>query len=697
MQPPRDELPALPSAPLLLPSSPELEWRELVHGPRPGDVYVRIGTHRAFQRQPDGLLAPRPELLEPASGWGRLWHHLKRVLIGPPIATSQEARERLTKVKALAIFSSDALSSVAYATEEIMRVLVLAGTGALVFTLPIAGVIVLLLAIVVISYQQTIRAYPSGGGAYIVASENLGRLAGLTAAAALLIDYVLTVSVSIAAGADALVSAFDWLLPLKLWLTIAAVLLIMLGNLRGIRESGTLFAIPTYLFIASMLGLIGVGLVRFASGTLTPLEPVPAGEGGAGLSIFLLLAAFAQGCTALTGVEAVSNGVPAFQPPESRNARITLVYMGALLGGMFLGISFLATYLRVAPDPYEAETVVSQIARAVFGPGVFYYLIQVATALILVLAANTSFADFPRLASILARDRFLPRQFAYRGDRLAFTVGILALACLASGLLLVFRGSVNALIPLYAVGVFTAFTLSQAGMVAHWWRAKDPGARRSMLINAIGALSTGVVTAVIAITKFSHGAWMVILLIPLLLALFLGVHQHYLTVQQQLMAKTPIRPEAVHLRVIVPVGELNVPARQALALAQALSEHVTALHVAETAQEAERLRQIWLAEGIRVPLAIIESPYRSLIPPILAFIDVVRQAHPDDTLLVIVPEFVPAHWWERLLHNRVAFRLREALLSRPGVVVASVPYQMQPAVSQAAQLVGPRADKRAAT
>ncbi|HEY7063804.1 MAG TPA: APC family permease [Chloroflexota bacterium] len=667
-----------PSGPVTAAATPELEWREVVRGRRPGDVHVRIGTHRAFQRQPYGFFAPRPQVLEPKNGVGRLWYLLKRLLIGPSIATAQEIHERLTKLKALAVFSSDALSSVAYASEEIMRVLVLAGAGALALTLPISGVIVLLLAIVVVSYQQTIRAYPSGGGSYIVAHENLGTLPGLTAAAALLIDYVLTVSVSVAAGADALVSAFDWLLPVKLLLTIGAVLLIMVGNLRGIRESGTIFAIPTYVFIAGMLGLIGVGLFRVLTGSVVPLPP-PADAVPSDLqplTIFLLLSAFAQGCTAMTGVEAVSNGVPAFKPPESRNARVTLIWMGVLLGVMFLGVSFLATHLGIVPDPNEEETIVSQVARAVVGQGAFYYVLQFATALILVLAANTSFADFPRLASILARDRFMPSQFSFRGDRLAFTTGIVALAALAIALLVAFGGSVNALIPLYAVGVFTAFTLSQAGMVMHWRREGGPGARRSMLINSVGAVATGLVALIIAVTKFAHGAWMVIVLIPVLIALFLAIHRHYQRARVQLSVEAPVQPEAVHLRVIVPVASLNVPARQALAVARAISDHATALYVAQTPEEGEQFRQEWHDRAVPVPLAIIESPFRSLIGPILAFVDAVRQSHANDTLLVVLPEFVPSHWWEHFLHNQTAFRLKAALLFRPGVAVASVPYHM---------------------
>ncbi|HLH21623.1 MAG TPA: APC family permease [Chloroflexota bacterium] len=665
--------------PALTPSTPELEWREIVRGPRPGDVHVRIGTHRAFRRQPGGFLAPRPEALEPQGGLGRLWHLLRRALVGAPIATAQEMQERLNKIRALAVFSSDALSSVAYGPEETMRVLVLAGGGALALTMPISIAIVVLLAIVVISYQQTIRAYPSGGGSYIVANDNLGRIPGLVAAASLLIDYVLTVSVSIASGADALVSAFDALLPFKLVLTIAAVLLIMLANLRGIRESGTIFALPTYVFIASILGLVAVGAFRAVTGQLIPVPPTQPVVAAQPLTLFLLLSAFAQGCSAMTGVEAVSNGVPAFKPPESRNARITLIWMGTLLGTMVLGVGFLASHLAIVPDPTEAETVVSQIARATIGDGLFYYVLQFATALILVLAANTSFADFPRLASILARDRFMPSQFAFRGDRLAFTTGIVALALLAIALLVGFRGSVNALIPLYAVGVFSSFTLSQAGMVMHWRRLGGPGAQRSMVINGVGAVATGIVTLVIAVTKFEHGAWMVIILIPILIALFLAIHRHYQRAQEQLQAETPIRPEAVHLRVIVPVSGLNVPARQALALARAICEHPAALYVAQTTEDGDKLRREWHAEQVPVPLAIIESPYRSLVGPILAYIDAVRQAHPKDTLMVILPEFVPSHWWEHFLHNQTAFRLKAALLFRPGVTVTSVPYLLRPA------------------
>src|SRR5436190_447235 len=438
---------------------------------------------------------------------------LKRVLVGRPMPLAQARHERLRKRIALAVFSSDAMSSVAYATEEILLVLVLAGTAALHLSLPIAIAITALLAIVAISYQQTIHAYPGGGGSYIVARDNLGDVPGLIAAAALLVDYVLTVSVSVAAGVAAVTSAVPALQEHKVVIGVACIAAIALANIRGVRESGRVFAVPTYFFIVSFAVLLLGGAYRYLTGTLpaVPPETAPAVET---LGWFLVLRAFSSGCTAMTGTEAISNGIPAFRPNESRNAAITLGWMALILGTLFLGITLLAGALGVVP--IENETVVSQIARRLFGTGVLYYLIQAATAMILVLAANTSFADFPRLSSLLAHDRFIPRQFATLGERLVFSNGILVLAALAALLLILFRGETHALIPLYAVGVFISFTLSQSGMVRRWWRMREPGWHRHMAVNGVGALATGVVAIVIAMTKFTHGAWIVIVVIPLL-------------------------------------------------------------------------------------------------------------------------------------------------------------------------------------
>jgi amino acid transporter len=660
-------------------SHPDLEWRETVQGRRPGDRYVRVATHKGFTRVRRGYLVPRPGTGEPTTGFGRVVQRLKHVVLGDPIPTARESHERLTKTKALAVFSSDALSSVAYATEEIMKVLVLVGVGVLYLTLPISAVIVLLLAIVVISYQQTIRAYPSGGGSYIVASDNLGMLAGLTAAAALLVDYVLTVSVSIASGVAQITSLVpDWL-PYDLPIAVAAVVLIVVGNLRGIRESGGIFAVPTYLFVGLMYVLIGYGLYRLLLGGGMTYEPPASARQpiGEALGVFVLMRAFAQGCTAMTGTEAISNGVPAFKPPESVNARQTLVTMGILLGSMFLGLSFLAMQIGVLPA--DDETVISQIGRTVFGAGPLWVALQIATALILILAANTSFSDFPRLSSILARDRFLPRLFQFRGDRLAFTTGIVALALLSIVLLVVFNGSLDALIPLYAVGVFTSFTLSQAGMVVHWRRVREPGWQRSAVINGVGAVATALVTLIIAVTKFAEGAWLVILLIPMLIGLFWSIQRHYARLEHARRAETPLLPEEVVVRAVVPIADAGVQARQALAFARAIAaddQHVVAVHVTDDASDAERLRREWAEWEPGVELILIESPFRSLAGPLLAYIDALKETHPDDTITVVLPEFVPSRWWEHLLHNQTALRLKAALLFHPGIVVTNVPYHM---------------------
>jgi amino acid transporter len=678
-QPPQSDSPRATSSSAAVTPHPDLEWRETVRGAKPGDSFVRVATHKGFTRRSRGYLVPRAGTGEPTAGLGKAVHQLKHLVLGNPIPTARESHERLTKLKALAVFSSDALSSVAYATEEIMKVLILVSVGVLYLTLPISGVIVLLLAIVVVSYRQTIRAYPSGGGSYIVASDNLGMLAGLTAASALLVDYVLTVSVSIASGVAQITSLVpDWL-PYDVPIAVAAVMLIVLANLRGIRESGSIFAIPTYVFVGLMYVLIGYGLYRlFLGGGMTYEPPAsvrqPIGET---LTLFVLLRAFAQGCTAMTGTEAISNGVPAFKPTEWVNARTTLVWMGVLLGTMFLGLSYLAVKLMILPA--NDETVISQIGRTVFGAGPLWVALQIATALILILAANTSFADFPRLSSILARDRFLPRLFQFRGDRLAFTTGILALALLSIALLVIFAGSLDALIPLYAVGVFTSFTLSQAGMVVHWRRNREAGWRRSAIINGVGAVATALVTLVIAATKFAEGAWLVILLIPLLIGIFWGIHRHYQVLERARRAETPLHAEDVVIRAVVPVVDLGVTARQALAFARAMApdnDHVVAVHVSDDLPAADNLRRQWEDWAPGIELIIVESPFRSLDGPLLAYIDALKDTSPNDTLTVVLPEYVPSHWWENLLHNQTALRLKAALLFHPGIVVASVPYHM---------------------
>jgi amino acid transporter len=610
----------------------------------------------------------------------------KRLLIGKPIATEHQHHERLNKLTALAVFSSDALSSVAYATEAILAVLILGGASALGLGLPITGGITALLVVVAISYRQTIHAYPNGGGAYIVAHENLGPLPGLVAAAALLIDYVLTVAVSISAGVAAITSlagnwGAPWLGHYTVPLALICILLVGLANLRGVKESGTVFAVPTYVFIVSMLGLLAWGMGGALLGSTQPLAeiaapPITAGET---LGLWLVLRAFAAGCTALTGVEAISNGIPAFKQPEAKNAATTLSVMVGILATMFLGITWLADRLQVTPNDLTHETVNSQIARSVFGVGPAYTLVQVATALILVLAANTAYADFPRLASLLARDRFLPRQFASRGDRLVFSNGVLVLSLFAASLVVFFGANEIAMLPLYAIGVFLSFTLSQGGMVQHHLREREPGWRCWLAINGLGALLTAVVLVVLAITKFTHGAWAVLVLIPLLVLVFHRIHGHYLRVAEQLSLYGAQKPTPVRrVTAVVLVSGLHRGTLPALELAKSLApDNVTAVTVNLDPEQSEKIRARWCDWGCAVPLVVLESPFRSLLTPLLRYIDEVDSRYGDDELLIILPEFVPAHWWEALLHNQTGLILRTALLFQKGKTVISVPYRLE--------------------
>jgi amino acid transporter len=661
------------------------EHGTLVHGRLPGDVYVRLPTHTpdAVDGAPDDGYEVRTDERSgpaPVSTLGKI----RRRLIGTPIPSDQEHVERLGVATGLPVFASDNISSSAYATEEIMRVLVQAGVGALSLTLPITFVIVLVLAIVVISYQQTIAAYPSGGGSYIVAKDNLGSGAALTAAGALLVDYVLTVAVSVAAGVAALTSLFPEVYPHRVLAGIGFVLLIMLGNLRGIRESGAIFAAPAYVYLASMFGLLGYGLFRYLTGTM-PVYTAPAGweaaAGTQGLGLLLVLRAFASGSVALTGTEAVSNGVPAFKPPEPRRAQTVLILMGSCFAIIFTGISFLAGHLGILPDPSEEQTVISQLTRALVGHGPYLYLVQLATALLLVLAANTAFADFPRLLSILARDRFVPRIFSFRGDRLAFTSGIMLLSLLSTILIVVFSGSVTRLIPLYTVGVFVAFTLSQSGMVRHWWRRREsePRWHRRAIINGVGAATTGIVAIEVAISKFLLGAWMVLILVPLLIAGMWGINRHYRRLANAQLPETPLDFARLHLRPVVPIADFTVAAKQALAFARAVAEDdaVTVVHVTDTVDPADQLRAEWdrWPHG-RAHLVVVESPFRSLGGPLIRYLRSEANDHPDDTLLVVLPEYVPGRWWEHLLHNQTALRLKAKLLFQPGVIVVSVPYHV---------------------
>ena len=664
---------------------PLLEVTETRQGKRPGDTYIRRVRpyEELFERGDEGELIATERTILDRRGWKLGLRQLRTWLIGRPISSEHEEHERLTKLKALAIFSSDNISSSAYATEEMMRILVLAGVGAIALTMSLTIAICVVLAIVAISYWQTIHAYPNGASSYLVASDNLGSRAGLVAGASLLIDYTLTVAVSVSAAVAAITSVVPELFPERVLIAVSIVLLLMIGNLRGVRESGTIFMTPTYLYIGAILAMVGIGLVRLATGTLPeyvpPSEWLAAEHGSEALTIFLVLRAFSSGAAALTGVEAISDGVPAFKPPEWRNARITLVWAAAIFATLFLGISFMASTIGIIPDPTEENTVLSQVARVVVGDGAFYVLIQVATVLVLALAANTAFADFPRLSSFLARDSFMPRQFAFRGERLAFTTGIIALSGLAALLLVAFDASVTALIPLYTLGVFLAFTLSQSSMVVRWWRRREAGWRRGLAINGLGALTTGVIALIVVSSKFLAGAWMVVLAIPILVVLMLAIRSHYRAVEERTaLARIPegARRTATPI-VIVPIARLDEPARQAIAFANAISDDATAVHVTNDTDAAEELRARWPEWSDGAELVVIESPYRALIGPLLAYLDVLQRQDPTRPVLVVLSEFVPQHWWENLLHNQTALRLKLRLFARPNTIVADVPYHMR--------------------
>jgi amino acid transporter len=665
----------------------DLSGVQPVQGAHPADRYVRIVRRHGddFERAGPGHLVATEEALAPEGTIGRGYSRLKRVLIGAPISTAQAGHERLSKIKALAVLSSDALSSVAYATEEILRVLLVAGSLAyLDVSLPIGGAIILLLIIVGVSYRQTIKAYPHGGGSYIVAKDNLGTGPALTAGAALLTDYVLTVAVSIAAAVAALVSAFPGLQTHRVAVGVAFIVLVTVLNLRGIRESGTIFAVPTYLFLAGIGTMLAIGIAQTAGEGFAVHEPPEAARdlaGGGALTLFLVLKAFSSGCAALTGVEAISDGVPAFKPPEWRNARATLTVMISILALTFGGITFLAHQFGAFPmegDSPDYETVISQIARHTFGgTNAGYFYIQFATMAILVLAANTAYSDFPRLAYFLARDRFMPRQFTFRGDRLAFSTGIITLGLLSAIVLGVYAGEVEHLIPLYALGVFTSFTISQFAMFTRWQRRREPGWQMGRVINLAGAMATAVVAGVVAITKFGSGAWLTVIIIVLLILMMRAINKHYDAARRELATSTPLRPEDIVHTVIVPVASLNRVALQTLAYAQSIADNVTAVHVLEDEDDAAEFTANWGELKIPVQVVLIESPYRALTAPLLKYIDEIDKQRPNDTLTVVLPEFIARHWWEHLLHNQTALRLKAALLFRPGIIVTSVPYHLE--------------------
>ncbi len=604
----------------------------------------------------------------------------KRLLVGRPLATERLETERLTKTTALAVLSSDAISSVAYATDEVLYVLAPLGAAALSYVFPISAVIVALLALVALSYRQTIFAYPHGGGSFTVAYENLGVLPGLVAAAALLTDYILTVSVSISSGVAAITSAYPSMAPKAVPLCVGAIIVLMLVNLRGVRESGAAFSFPTYAFIAAMLALIGTGLVQLALGhgsaaATPPRLPATHVDIPTGFAFtFLMLRAFSGGCVAMTGTEAISNGVGAFKNPASRNAAVTLGWMATILGVFFLGSSFLAQHLHVVPS--TDQTVLSQLGHHVFGSGVLYYALQYSTFAVLVLAANTSFADFPRLGSILANQRYLPRQLSARGDRLAFSNGIVALALVAILLVWLFHGDTTSLIPLYAIGVFVCFTLSQAGMVRRWVRSRAEGWRWKALLNGVGAVATGVVAVIQVWTKFTHGAWIVVVIIPLFILLLRAIKRHYLHFASEIQLDG--RTEMVPLRhlVVVPVSGVHKAVANALIYATAISDDVRALYVEVEPDKTAALRREWNDWDTGVDLFVLPSPYRSLIRPLVDYVAQLERAGPGDLVTVVVPEIVPKHWWEHLLHNKTALYIRTAFLFRPRIVVTSVPFHL---------------------
>ncbi len=619
-------------------------------------------------------------------------------LIGRPLQTADAPHQTIGKAVGLAVFASDALSSTAYATQEIMFILAAAGSGAFGYVFPISIAIVILLTIVTLSYEQTIHAYPGGGGAYIVARDNLGEFPGQIAGAALLTDYILTVAVSISSGVAQITSAVDFLYPYRVWVAVFLVGFIMLMNLRGVKESGVFFAVPTYLFVLIMIVTVATGVFRYLTGTLgtviNPPELEPSHVVGA-ITPFLILHAFSSGTAALTGVEAISNGITAFKEPRSRNAGITLLWMAAILGTLFLGISFLVSPIGAVPS--EMETVISQLARTIYnGRGLFYLLTIGATTTILILAANTAFADFPRLSALLAADGFLPRQFAFRGSRLVFSYGIVALAAFASVLIATFQASVNALIPLYAIGVFLSFTLSQSGMSLRWRKigvlkpgeeVKERGStlryekswRVKMLINGFGALCTLVVMFVFAVTKFVDGAFIVLIVMPVLVVVFSKIHRHYRDLANRLSLSNFGEPSRIgRHRVILAVSGVHRGSLSALHYAQALSSDVTAVHVSIDPVETENIRRKWERWGNGVRLVVLESPYRLLIEPLLEYIEEIADVRqPGEMITIVVPQFVTKGWFTNILHTQTAWWLRLALLFKKDIVITDVPYQVE--------------------
>ena len=649
------------------------------------------GTDTNQEKDAGTTILHRETKIKPPRSW-RTW------LIGRPLPTADAPHQTIGKAIGLAVFAGDALSSIAYAPQETLVILAAAGSAGFGYAFPIAVTVTILLAIVTISYQQTIHAYPGGGGAYIVARDNLGEVPAQTAGAALLIDYILLAAVAVSSGSAQIVSAYPSLLPYRVHLAVGMVFFIMLANLRGVKESGTVFAIPTYFFLATTFLTVGVGFIRYFTGTLGPvLDPPTLEMMGAAqpVTVFLILRAFANGTTALTGVECISNGVPAFKEPRSHNAGLTMIWMSTILGVLFLGITFLLGVIGALPS--EEETVISQLARTVFDSRGLLYLSNIAgTTIILVLATNTAYADFPRLSAIMAKDGFLPHQLTYRGSRLVFSRGITALGVIASLLVIIFRASVTALVPLWAIGVFLSFTLSQVGMAHRWWKIGhlaptvevresgstlryEPGWKLKLLVNGFGALCTAVVTIVFAATKFRDGAWIVVVLTPTLVAIFFAIHHHYRNLAASLSLQRGGNESHIKRhRVILPISGIHQGTLAALSYARVLSNDITAVYISMDPVEAEKIREKWEIWGEGVRLVILESPYRLLLEPLLAYIgEITAKRQPKEIITIVVPQFVPHIWWHNLLHTQTATWLRFALLFKPGIVITDVPYQVE--------------------
>jgi len=601
---------------------------------------------------------------------------LKRWLVGDPLKTKQARHERLSKTIALAIFSSNAISSVAYGTEEILLVLVLAGTAAMAWSIPVSLAILFLVLVLTISYRQIIYEYPEGGGAYVVAKTNLGDQPALVAAAALMIDYVLTVAVSVAAGVAAITSAVPSLFVHREALGLVAILFIMVMNLRGVRESGKFFAVPTYFAIAALGLLVIVGTLKSFSTSPVALPSTVTGKALEDLTLFLILRSFAVGCSAVTGMEVISNGVKAFRHPESKNAATTIIWMSLILGSLFMGISWMAYHHGIVPK--ADETVVSQLARQTFGSGTIYYAVQIGTMMLLILAANSAFAGFPQLASILARDGFMPHQMATFGDRLVFSNGIIILGFFACLLLVIFKGDTHALIPLYAIGVFVSFTLSQSGMVKRWLVKKGPHWRKKLIVNGIGAVTTGIATIIIASTKFLQGAWIVFLLVAILIFMFQGIRSHYKAVAEQIaLDRRGSRPPLPRRNiVIIPISGLNRAVVRAVDFARSRPGEIRAVYVDLDPEESAKVKIQWAQWGGGINLIALPSPYRSVLGSLLEYIEEILDKEPDIWVTVVIPEILPARWWQNILHNQRAFMLKAALLFKERVILIDVPFHL---------------------